>query len=510
MTSQAQAPENEATTVEPLVIGSTVNAAPVRSAWTAWMYVLDWYPNHYSREERKMLKKLDFFLLSFCSIMFFLKYLDQSNINNAYVSGMKEDLQLNGNQYSLFSTFYNVGYLVFQIPSMLILSRPGYARWFVPTCEVLWGILTFGQSRLSGASTIYATRFLLGVLETPVASGSLYILSSWYRPDELFKRAGVWYVSNNIGTMFGGYLQAAAYTNLNGVAGMAGWRWLFIIDGAITVPIALMGYFMFPGLPSSGKPYWLTPEQHAIARKRMEDEGVEVSKKFEKATVKAMLKRTLTHWHFYVAVLCYTFFLSSQYPNGQMAIWLKAQARAGYSWTIPQINTIPTAVSAVSVISCLIATSLCMLYPLWAIMSVIQAVTMFGIVCLLAWYIPDWLKFIAYFCTGFTAAVTPILVPWVNILMKDDAQARALTSGAMLTFGWAINAFYPIAVFPIVEGPQWTKGYAVEVVFVFMVWFLFMLGQYLQRREIQKAELTHRMDDEEAKVDIDVQVETEL
>jgi hypothetical protein len=59
-------------------------------------------------------------------------------------------------------------------------------------------------------------------------------------------------------------------------------------------------------------------------------------------------------------------------------------------------------------------------------------------------------------------------------------------------------------------GPQWTKGYAVEVVFVFMVWFLFMLGQYLQRREIQKAELTHRMDDEEAKVDIDVQVETEL
>jgi hypothetical protein len=75
-----------------------------------------------------------------------------------------------------------------------------------------------------------------------------------------------------------------------------------------------------------------------------------------------------------------------------MAIWLKAQAAAGYSWTIPQINTIPTAVSGVSVVSCLIATSLCMLYPLWAIMSVVQTVTMFGIVCLLIWTIPDWLK----------------------------------------------------------------------------------------------------------------------
>jgi hypothetical protein len=69
MSSLAQAPEHGATAVEPVVVGSTVNAAPVRSAGTAWMYVLDWYPSHYSREEKKMLRKLDFFLLSFCSIM---------------------------------------------------------------------------------------------------------------------------------------------------------------------------------------------------------------------------------------------------------------------------------------------------------------------------------------------------------------------------------------------------------------------------------------------------------
>lgn len=196
---------------------------------------------------------------------------------------------------------------------MLILSRPGYARWFVPSCEVAWGILTFSQCRLSGASSIYATRFILGILETPVASGSLYVLSSWYRPEELFKRCGVWYVSNNIGTMFGGYLQAAAYTNLNGVGGMAGWRWLFIIDGTITVPIALLGYFMFPGLPSTAKPWWLTEEEHTLARKRMEDEGVEESKTFSKTTVKAMLKRVLTHWHFYIAVLTYTLLVLFHY-----------------------------------------------------------------------------------------------------------------------------------------------------------------------------------------------------
>ena len=59
-------------------------------------------------------------------------------------------------------------------------------------------------------------------------------------------------------------------------------------------------------------------------------------------------------------------------------------------------------------------------------------------------------------------------------------------------------------------GPRWTKGYAVEVVFVFMVWFLFMLGQYLQRKDARKAELARRMDDEEAKIDSEVRIETKL
>jgi MFS family permease len=237
-------------------------------------------------------------------------------------------------RYSLFGTFYNIGYLLCQIPSLLILSRPGFARYFLPTMEVCWAVLTFAQSQLKSGAAIFGTRFLLGVFETPVASGSLFILSSWYRPNELFKRAGVWYISNNLGVMFGGYLQAAAYTNLNGVGGMAGWRWLFIIDGCISLPIALLGFFMFPGLPSSGKPWWMTEEEHFLAQRRMRDEGVEQSRTLSWK----VLKRVFGSWHFYFAVLCYTLFVSntaflmartyilqfpiiliSQRPNGTLA-----------------------------------------------------------------------------------------------------------------------------------------------------------------------------------------------
>jgi MFS family permease len=232
----------------------------------------------------------------------FLKWLDSSNINNAYVSGMKEELNLNGNQYSLFGTFYNLGYLVFQIPSLLILSRPGLAKWYLPTMEVLWSIVTFTQSQMRNEHDIYGTRFLLGLLETPVASGTTYVLGSWYRPEEVFKRTGVWFVSNNIAVMFGGYLQAAAYKNLNGVGGMAGWRWLFIIDGIISLPIAFAGYLIFPGLPSSKKPWWLTEDEHKLARQRVLDVGIEPSKKLNWSVI----RRTLRRWEFYVGVIAYT------------------------------------------------------------------------------------------------------------------------------------------------------------------------------------------------------------
>ena len=91
--------------------------------------------------------------------------------------------------------------------------------------------------------------------------------------------------------------------------------------------------------------------------------------------------------------------------------------------------------------------------------------------------------------------------------MKDDAEARAFTTGAMLTFGWAVFSFYPIAVFPVIEAPRWKKGYTVEVFFVFAVWALFMLGLYLHRRDTKKAEGTGQVPDEEKVIDEVVQTE---
>lgn len=221
------------------------------------------------------------------------------------------DLALHFSRCSLFRSFYNFSLFLFEIPSMMILSRPQLTWWYVPSMEVAWSLLTFAQCHLRNEKDIYGLRFLLGVLETPATTGSLYILSSWYRPDELFKRCGVWYVLSNAGAMFGGYLQAAAYKNLNGVHGGARWRWLFIIDGFISLPIALASYLFFPGLPASPKPWYLGGEAHTLARKRTADDGIKPSKMIGKAMVKRVFKR----WHFYVSVLVYILWASLRLIN---------------------------------------------------------------------------------------------------------------------------------------------------------------------------------------------------
>jgi hypothetical protein len=267
------------------------------------------------------------------------------------------------------------------------------------------------------------------------------------------------------------------------VAGLSGWRWLFIIDGIISLPIALAGFFIFPGLPSSSKPWWLTPSEHALAKSRMLSAGVAPSAKLSWSVI----RRVFTRWEFYMGVLCYTFFLSSSYPHGQMAIWLKDQAvKHPGAYSVPQINTIPTGAQGVSVVTALLATSLCMVYPLWAIFSIVQTIYLVANISLLVWSIPKGWHFACYYLLGVSAAITPILMPFINMALRDDAEARAVTVGAMLTAGWAVFSFYPVTVFPIIEGPRWKKGYSVNIAFVCGCWGMFLAMQYLYRRSERK------------------------
>ncbi|CAG8054456.1 unnamed protein product [Penicillium nalgiovense] len=379
--------------------------------------VFNWYPSSYPDEERKLLFKLDLSILIFACLCFFVKYLDQTNISNAYVSGLKEDFSLYGNELNYFNVCYFTSYVLFQIPGLLLMSRPKLARWLLPTLEVLWGICTFAQSRVTNVHQIYALRFLVGMLEAPVFAGTHFILGSWYTGPELFKRAGTWFICNPLGTMVSGYLQAAAYTNLSGVGGMPGWRWLFIIDGIFTIPVALIGFIIFPGIPGSPKPFYMTDRDVALAKERTTRAKIRQPGKMSLD----VFRRTFKRWHIWVFITCYACMIICSYPSSYMSLWLKEE---GYSVT--QINQLPTVTYAVNIVASWLGTTLAAIYPEWIIYTIASACCLFSTLCMIIWSIPTALKFVAWYVLGAAGCLSPILYSTINVIVRDDAEERAL------------------------------------------------------------------------------------
>jgi hypothetical protein len=134
-------------------------------------------------------------------------------------------------------------------------------------------------------------------------------------------------------------------------------------------------------------------------------------------------------------------FQCTSYVGGQMNIWLKYEADTHGTYTIPQVNIYPTGVQGVAIVTGILATSFCMVYPLWAVMTVVATCLLFANTCLLVWDIPLGLHFTCYYLLGMTSCVTPILFPWVNIIMKDDNEARSFTTGAMVSHCFLLLLF---------------------------------------------------------------------
>jgi len=130
------------------------------------------------KEEKLFLFKLDFFLLTYGCLGYFCKNLDQANISNAYVSGMKEALNMGGSQLTYMGNVFTAGYVVSQLPAVILVTsiRPSI---LVPTLEVLWSVLTFSCSAVTSVPQLYALRFLIGLCEGAFFPCIIYVIGSW-------------------------------------------------------------------------------------------------------------------------------------------------------------------------------------------------------------------------------------------------------------------------------------------------------------------------------------------
>jgi ACS family pantothenate transporter-like MFS transporter len=157
-----------------------------RRSWrTIQRYI--WDDPDKPKEERWFLFKLDVFMLTISCLGYFSKGLDQANISNAYVSGMKEALSLKGNELTYAGNVFTAGYVIGQLPAVMLATRVRPSL-LIPTVEILWSVCTFCSATVKTAPKLYAVRFFVSLCESAYFPTVIYMLSSWYTKGERGKR----------------------------------------------------------------------------------------------------------------------------------------------------------------------------------------------------------------------------------------------------------------------------------------------------------------------------------
>jgi len=257
--------------------------------------------------------------------------------------------------------------------------------------------------------------------------------------------------------MFSGYLQAAAYKNLNGVLGHSGWQWLFIICGVISLPVGVLGFFFNPDFPENTRAFYLTRPEKEFARSRLLTAGF----KPLGATPwdRKKLFRIMAQWQFWILPLGY-FFVQSSYPTQQpaFALWLKSE---GFS--IYDINVLPTGQNAigvfVQVVAGMLSDSPLLRGKRWQAIIVMQAGTFVSAIILTVWNVPVKLKYAAFYLSYCSAGVPGIWYSWYPELISHDHEMRGFVIASSNMFSYVNQIWWSDAVWRTAEAPRFRPGF---------------------------------------------------
>lgn len=237
--------------------------------------------------EKKLLRKLDLKLLPPLSLLYLLSFLDRSNVGNARIEGLATDLKITGNQYLMTLTIYFIGYVLFEIPCNIVLKRTTPKFW-LPTLMLAWGIVATLMGVSQNFGGFLAARFFLGVTESGLFPGVVFYLSMWYKRTETHYRVALFFSAASLAGAFGGIL-AYGIGFMKNVGGYNGWRWIFIIEGLLTVVVATAAYFFIHNYPFTAP--FLTEDERAFIQSRLKyDSDATNDEKFAWKNVNAALK----------------------------------------------------------------------------------------------------------------------------------------------------------------------------------------------------------------------------
>ncbi|KAF8663702.1 hypothetical protein AX16_000877 [Volvariella volvacea WC 439] len=404
--------------------------------------------------ERQLVRKLDL-RMSMLVVIFILNFIDRSNAAVARLRGFEEDLGLSGNQYPTVLSIFFVGYILMMVPSNLYLNYIKRPSLYLPACTIVWGLISVATGFTQNFGGVLACRFFLGFVESSFFPGALFTLSAWYKQEELGLRNCILFCGILISTAFGTLMATGILDAMEGKLGYAAWRWLFFIEGAITVALAIPAMFILPDFPSNAS-NWLSPEEVALAQLRKKEDMThdEEDKVSAKEGLIMSIKDPKTWW----LAFCMAGF---QLSIGFHQFFPTLTATLGYNRTISLLLcTPPSLVGAISAF--IISRHSDKVKQRFSHFAFSVSLGIIGFVMSLT-TMNIGVRYTAIFFMDLTPAAFVVLLAWISNSFPKPANKRATSIGIATAFS-QLGSIAGSYVFPSSWGPRYTNSYIISIV----------------------------------------------
>ncbi|KAK7721458.1 hypothetical protein SLS63_009572 [Diaporthe eres] len=408
-----------------------------------------------SPENKKLVRKLDWRLVPSCWALYLLSNVDRANIGNAKAGGLEEDFKLTSTQYSIIVLVFFTSYIVCEVPSNMILGRVRPSI-YLPTLAILWGMAAACQGACQNWHQIVGLRFLIGFFESGFAPGCAFYLSSWYRKYELASRYAWLYTSVAVAGAVSGLLAGVITEYMDGAGGIAGWRWLFIIEGVASCVLGVIVMFVMPDYPTSINSKFLTKEERILACNRLAVDGMGLAQGAQKRVGEwTALKMTVKDWRTWC--LCFLFVMGTGSQTIQYFIPSLVET-FGWEGHYAQYMTIPGYAFAVVCIlaGCFTADWLKTIWPVLTVMSgsgfvffVATTAATNGMVR----YV------LAIFAFGTIYGCSPLTKTWISHVLSHPSEKRAVAIALINALGNG-SSIYGSFLWPDKDSPRFTPGFA--------------------------------------------------
>ncbi len=281
-------------------------------------------------------------LVPFLAILYTFNILDRGNVSIAALT-MQKDLKFSDAVYGLGAGIFFIGYFFFEVPSNLIMQKVGARRW-IARIMLSWGLVSASMMFVHSATSFYALRFLLGVAEAGFFPGIVLYLTYWFPSGVRAQVMARFLALTSIMGLAGGPIGGAILT-LKGLGGLAGWQWLFVVEGLPSVLLAFAVLRFLPDTPT--KADWLLPEERQALAERLAEDGRGAGR-VEHLSPWVLLTEPR------IRLMCLIFFLTA--TGGNMIGFFGPkliQMRSGGLWSdayISTIMTIPALVGAIAMV----------------------------------------------------------------------------------------------------------------------------------------------------------------